>query len=94
MEVGQRDRAAEGGRTVTRRLANADETDRSLAAIRHRRKPVFVAPFAGEVDYAVSVAAPSVAFLERTDRCAFSRAVSRFDASRLRPPGTAGAGIA
>jgi hypothetical protein len=46
--------------------------------------------------YAVIVAAPNLAYLERTDRDPLERAVARFDASRLFPPGLGddGAGIA
>lgn len=76
-------------------LHGVDEMTPRLAAVRHRRKPIFVAPFRGDVEYAVIVAAPNLAYLERTDRHPLARAVATFNATKLFPPGGAdGAGIA
>lgn len=53
------------------------------AASRNLMMPVVVLPFAGDDEYAVIVAAPVVAFLERTSRVALSYALLRVDVARL-----------
>ncbi len=76
-------------------IEEVDEMTLRLAAARHRRRPVFVAPFRGDVEYAVIVAAPDLAYLERADRYPFSRAVAHFNATALfAAGGSEGAGIA
>ena len=64
-------------------IREVDAMERRMAARRHRRKPLFILPFAGETQYGVVVVAQALAYLEETDRCPIARAIAFFDASRL-----------
>ena len=56
------------------------------AVQRHRETPVFILPLPDDREYAVIVAAPTNAYLERTDRVPLARAISRFDPRWERVP--------
>jgi hypothetical protein len=64
-------------------LAEVAPLDRRMAARRHRRKPLFILPFAGDTQYGVVVIAQQLAYLEQTYRCPVSRAIVFFDSTRL-----------